>query len=94
MIKDLFEFCRLVRESQSGNYGSNTKVNHQIGNFDERAWEWIAYINRVVLEEERKEERIEQTLRYHYRDSKCSGLELYGWRLEQFYELLGTEGIE
>ena len=94
VIKDLFEFCRLVRESQSGNYGSNTKVNHQIGNFDERAREWIAYINRVVLEEERKEERIEQTLRYHYRDSKCSGLELYGWRLEQFYELLGTEGIE
>ena len=39
VIKDLFEFCRLVRESQSGNYGSNTKVNHQIGNFDERARE-------------------------------------------------------
>ena len=94
VIRDLFEFCRQVRESLSGNYGSNTRVNHQIGNFNARAREWIAYIGRVIQEEERREEHIEKMLRYGYREARCSELELYGWRLEQFYELLGNDRVE
>lgn len=95
VIKDLFEFCWHVRRSETAVYGTNTKINHRPGNFTKNGKKWFDYINRVVQEEERLELRLEESLRNPYRKSrKCSSLELYGWRLDQFFEVMGGETVE
>lgn len=95
VIKDLFEFCGHVRRSETAVYGTNTKINHRFGNFTKNGRKWFDYINRVVQEEERLELRLEESLRNPYRRSrKCSSLELYGWRLDQFFEVMGSETVE
>ncbi|MDO4293042.1 MAG: DEAD/DEAH box helicase [Eubacteriales bacterium] len=94
VVKDLSEFIRLIDNSETAVYGNSTEVNHQPENFDGRAREWIDYIRRVVQEERRLAERLEESLRYARRNAKCSALEMYGWRLDQFFELLGRDTVE
>ncbi len=94
VVKDLFEFCRMVRESETGTYGSSTQINHQLNHFTKRSREWYRFISKVVREEEEMERRMEESMRYYYRSSKCSSLELYGWRLDQFFDELGDSAIE
>jgi len=94
VVKDLFEFCNLVRNGETGTYGSSTQINHSLRNFTERSLEWYHFLNKVIREEEEMDRRLEESMRYSYRSSKCSDLELYGWRLDQFYEELGKDTIE
>ena len=43
VVKKLDEFCRNVRHSAMGTYGSNTEFNHDIENFNEPAKGWIVF---------------------------------------------------
>lgn len=94
VVKDLFEFCSHVRNSDSAVYGSNTEINHQLENFTQEGRRWYAFLNKVIQEEERMEQRMEESLRYSYRGSRLAALELYGWRLDQFFEMLGENSID
>ncbi len=94
VVKDLIEFCRMVRNSETATYGNSTQINHQLSNFTERSREWYDFLSKVVMEEEEMERRIEESMRYYYRNSKCNSLELYGWRLDQFFEVLGNFTVE
>lgn len=94
VVKDLFEFCRMVRDSETGTYGSSTQINHQLSHFTPRSREWYSFICKIVREEEELERRMEESMRYSYRSAKCSSLELYGWRLDQFFEELGESAVE
>lgn len=94
VVKDLFEFNSHVKNARTAVYGNNTEINHKLENFVEPDRKWCSFINKVIQEEERLEQRLEESLRYSYRGSRLSALELYGWRLDQFYELLGENSVE
>ena len=95
IIKDLFEFCRNVEGSLTATYGSSTEINHQLSNFTQRAREWISYMHQVVQEEQRFQRRLDESPRYYGEGSgKCAFLELYGWRLDEFFRLMGDEEFE
>ncbi|MCI9336600.1 MAG: DEAD/DEAH box helicase family protein [Lachnospiraceae bacterium] len=95
VIKDLFEFYHNVQESKTGNYGSNTTLNHNINNFTEDSRRWIDYIGRIVKEEVSFEKRMIDANSYSKRAvSKDGELALFGWRLDQLYDLLGEDALE
>lgn len=96
VVKKLDEFCDNVKNSATAVYGSSTEFNHNLNNFTEDAKRWIAYLNQIVREEEQFNRRIQES-RYYYgykKESVGSSLDLFGWRLDQFYDHLGEEGVE
>ncbi len=93
VIKNFVEFCRHVRNSETATYGSSTQINHQLSNFTQRSQEWYAFINKVIIEEEELGRRLGEEMGYTV-DVKCSGLHLYGWRLDQFYQMLGDSQVQ
>lgn len=96
VIKKLDVFCENVRDSATDLYGSNTEINHKLSNFTDKGKIWIRFINRIVREETEFQQRLESSRFYYGRgkDSIGSTLNLFGWRLDEFYESLGDETIE
>ena len=95
VIKDLEEFYFAVQESADIQYGSSTLLNHDINNFTDKAQKWIAYIGKNISEERAIENVIEQQGGFVGRGSdKKNVINLFGARLDEFYDLLGTESIE
>ncbi len=96
IIKRLDVFCRNVRTSATDIYGSKTQINHDIGNFTDEGRGWIRFINRIVREEEEFQQRLLDARNYYYyRNSGVgSDLNLFGWRLDEFFEQLGVGAVE
>ena len=95
VVKDLFEFFENVQESRTAVYGSSTELNHSRNNFAEASRKWIDYIGRIVREEQAFERRLIESGSYSRRAVAKSGeFALFGWRLDELYELLGEEEIE
>lgn len=95
VIKKLDKFCQNVKDSATDIYGSSTKLNHSIENFNEKGKKWIRFINQVVREEEEFQRRISESRYYNYRKCEVGGeLNLFGWRLDEFYGQLADETIE
>lgn len=95
VIKDLIDFCRQVRNSETVQYGTSTTLSHNINHFEPRARQWYEFINKVVQEEEDIINRISEMRYFYYeRKRKCPDFELYGWRLDQFCEILGDNAVE
>lgn len=95
VIKDLIDFCRQVRNSETVQYGTSTKLSHNINNFEQRARQWYEFINKVVQEEEDIINRISEMRYFYYeRKRKCPDFELYGWRLDQFCDILGDDAVD
>lgn len=95
VVKDLIEFCAQVRGSESVQYGTSTKLNQNINNFGIRARQWFDFLSKVIQEEEDLINRISEMRYFYYQKKrKCSDFELYGWRLDQFSEMLGDEAVE
>lgn len=94
VVKDMIEFCSQVRNSETVIYGTNTKMNHNINNFTPRARQWHEFISKAIHEEEDMIGRLND-IRYSYAAKrKCPDIELYGWRIDQFCEILGADSIE
>ncbi len=98
VIKQLDEFCKNVRTAATATYGSNTKFNHQRSNFTDEGKKWLRFIERIVQEEEEFCERLEDATRarYYYQKSARVGgsLNMFGWRLDEFYKELGDGTVE
>ncbi len=95
VIKDLFEFYQNVQDSKTASYGSSTSINHNQNNFTEESRRWIDFIGRIVKEELAFERRMIEANNYSRRAASKDGeLALYGWRLDELYRLLGTDGLE
>lgn len=95
VIKDLFEFYVNVQESRTAAYGSNTEVNHDINNFTEGSRKWIDFIGRIVKEEQAFERRMIEARSYSRRAaSKIAEFALFGWRLDEFFRLIGRDRFE
>ncbi len=96
VVKKLDEFCEHVRNSETSTYGSSTEINHRIENFTDKGKEWIRFVNRIVDEEQEFMQRLSES-RYYYgreKSSVGSSLPLFGWRLDQFYELMGDAPVD
>ncbi len=95
VVKDLEEFCENVKHSTTAVYGSNTQINHSLHYFKPQGRRWIRYISRIVREETQFAQRLEDS-RYYSRNKvpTVSSLELFGWRLDQFYEELGDMPVD
>lgn len=92
IIKDLFEFEENVRNSAMGSYGSNLQLNHRLENFTGQGRRWIAFIRNIVQEEEEFENRLMESGAYYRRTLvKKNEMRLFGWRLDQFYEIAAAE---
>ena len=95
VIKDLEEFYHNVQDSADGLYGSSTYLNHDMQNFTDKAQKWVSYIGKVISEERAYENAIEQQGGYIGRSSdKKNAIVLFGSRLDDFYDLLGSDSIE
>lgn len=96
IVKKLDTFCENVRNSATDTYGSSTQINHNIDNFTEQGKGWIRFINQIVREEEEFLQRLQES-RYNYgyhRTTVGGSLNLFGWRLDAFYEQMADETIE
>lgn len=93
VIKDFVEFCKHVRNSETATYGSSTQINHQLSNFTQRSQEWYGFINKVITEEEEVGRRLGEEMGYDA-ETKCSAIHLYGWRLDQFFQMLGNTQVQ
>lgn len=95
VVKDLFRFVEDVQESRSSVYGSGTQINHRLENFTEDGKTWIAFIGQVVKEEQNFTRRLAEADIYSSKATAKSGeLALSGWRLDEFYRLMGDRSIE
>lgn len=96
VIKKLDVFCENVRNSSMDTYGSNTQINHGIGNFTDKGRAWIRFMNRIVREEAEFQQRLMESRHYYgsVKESVGSSLNLFGWRLDEFYENLAEETID
>lgn len=95
VIKDLQEFYHNVRNSAMDTYGTTgTQISHHIDNFTDKGREWIAFIGSTVQEEKRFEEKLIEARTYSKRAlGKKNEVELYGWKLDQFYETALQEKV-
>lgn len=95
VVKDLIEFCAHVRNSETMQFGTSTKISLNSGHFTPRAKQWYEFLGKVIQEEEDIINRISEMRYYYYeRKRKCADFELYGWRLDQFCEILGDDAVE
>lgn len=95
VVKNLEEFCEHVKNGEEAVYGSSTVLSHKRENFTEGSLPWLEFVNRIVQEEVRFADRMEDSWRFSVnRPSVGMLLELFGWRLDQFYELMGPSGVE
>lgn len=95
VVKNLEEFCEHVKNGEEAVYGSSTVLSHKRENFTEGSLPWLEFVNRIVQEEVRFADRMEDSWRFSgNRPSVGMLLELFGWRLDQFYELMGPSGVE
>lgn len=97
VVKKLDEFCRHVKNSETALYGTTTQINHSPDNFTEEGKDWIRFINQIVREEQEFTQRLIDSRRYYYGwvdTGVGSSLNLYGWRLDEFYKRLADRTVE
>lgn len=96
VVKKLNEFCENVKNAASAVYGSSTDINHNIENFTEESRKWIHFVNQIVRDENAFARRMMESRNYYsYQKQDVGGsVDLYGWRLDEFYNQMGGEPVE
>ena len=96
VVKNLTDLVQRVRNGETAIYGTATKVNHSLDNFTERAKEYLKFIEHAVDEELEREARL-YSRGFYYRDQNMAitgSIPLFGGRLDDFYDVLGTDALE
>lgn len=90
VVKDLSLFCRQVKNTETGTYGKNTVIRHCLQDFTEQGKQWFQFLHSIVQEENQLEEKLLNRSYYSAAKMARSGnsVDLFGWRLDRFYELL------
>lgn len=95
VVKDMISFCEQVRGSETVQFGTSTKLSLNINSFTPRARQWYDFMSKVIQEEEEVLNRINEMRYYYYENKrKCADFGLYGWRMDQFCEILGEDSVE
>ena len=92
VVKDLYHFAYLVKNSSTEIYGSSKVINHGIQNFTPFSRKGVKFILDCVAEEERMFQVIEEKT-WQRINKKVARLDLYGWRIDRLFELIGEKGI-
>ena len=94
VIKDLSLFCRQVKNAETATYGKNTVIRHRLQDLTEQGKKWFHFLDSMIQEENQLEEKLLN--RSYYSAAKVakvgSSVNLFGWRLDRFYELLRETG--
>ena len=93
VIKKLDEFYENVKNSSDAVYGTSTTFNHALSNFTEEGKRWVGFITKVMREDEQLSSQMEE--KGYYRDWKSTSgktMDLYGWRLDAFYDVAAENG--
>ncbi len=84
-----------MRGSETVQFGTSTKLSLNADSFTPRARQWYDFMSKVIQEEEEVINRINEMRYYYYENKrKCADFGLYGWRLDQFCEILGKDSVE
>ena len=95
VVKKLDDFCSQVHNGETVKYGTSTVISHKLQDFTEKSQKWIRFIDQIVREEARFVNKIEASGTYLPKKFNVgSSLELFGWRLDSFYENLSDDKIE
>ena len=99
VVKELGEFCSLVKKEAKATYGSKTELPHGESVLDAEGRKWYSFIQRVVQEDQKASERQMRKSSpwgsYYSRGTlKFPALDLMGGRMDQFFELVGDAPIE
>ncbi len=98
VIKQLDEFCQQVRNGETVRYGSSTDMSHRPEDFDADSQRWLRFIQRIVQEETEFCQRLDDAIQKSYYSrfsAKVGGtLNLFGWRLDEFYREMGEDAID
>lgn len=92
VVKDVLEFYNHVLHGETSVYGKNTQILHQYDCLTEKGKEWFAFIKQLVVEGEQVEKELGES--WYYRRPETDSYLLYGWRIDQFYKILGTDSVE
>ena len=95
VVKKLDDFCHQVHNGEIVQYGTSTQISHKMQDFTEKSRKWIRYIDQIVREEEQFVDKIQNSGIYLPRKFNVgSSLELFGWRLDSFYDNIGNDKID
>ena len=99
VVKELGEFCSLVKREEKGKYGSKTELPHGEDILDAQGRKWFQFIQRIVQEDRKAGERQMRKSSpwggyYSRGPMKFPTLDLVGGRMDQFFELMGKAGVE
>lgn len=95
VVKNLGSFCRQVHDGETVQYGTSTKLSHKMQDFTEESRKWIRFIDQIAREEKRFVENIQNSGIYLPKKFDVgSSLELFGWRIDSFYENMGDGKID
>lgn len=99
VVKELGEFCGLVKREEKAVYGTKTELPHGEGVLDAMGRKWYAFIQRIVQEDQKAGERQMRKSSpwgsYYSRGAlKFPALDLIGGRMDQFFELVSSSNIE
>ena len=97
VVKSLSDFCNLVKNAATATYGKDTVIRHIRENFTPEGQKWLQFIEQIVQEESEiaRYYQGDSWGRYHLRNTVSIGgdLNLFGWRLDEFYQKLGTASV-
>lgn len=99
VIKELGEFCGLVKREEKAVYGSKTELPHGEDILDAQGRKWYSFIQRIVQEDRKAGERQMRKSSpwggYYSRGAlKFPALDLAGGRMDQFFEFMGDTPLE
>ena len=88
-IRNLHDFCDHVRNKETAVYGSKTEISHDPDNFTPDSRRWLSFIQRTVQEDRMQFDRISDLMKYgRIKSPKQSIIPVYGWRLDQLWQLM------
>jgi SNF2 family DNA or RNA helicase len=94
VVKNLENFCEHVSKGEEATYGSNTRIQHDLDRFDESSKKWFRLIRQIVQEEQALNQKIEDSRYYGNGFAIGNTIDLFGWRLDAFYDRLKEAPID
>lgn len=96
VVKDLTDLVSQVKNKENVSFGSSTEWNLSIDHFTEQGQRYLEFIQNVIDEESLREGHFRHNDYYLHtsNDSITSSIPLYGRRIDELYEVMGSESAE
>lgn len=97
VVKNLTQLCENLKNEACVSYGKNCQpLLHKIAAFSERSQKLVKLVQQAVMEENLLLKNLSEDPYYVRRPQKevQGSLELYGWKLDKFYQIMSDTVIE